>query len=70
LTKEEVDLLKNTSPKSLRFIKEITGADEFIRGNKRWCIWVNEEDYEIAKEINFFKNDLKKWLNLDYQVQN
>lgn len=60
LTKEEVDLLKNTSPKSLRFIKEITGADEFIRGNKRWCIWVNEEDYEIAKEINFFQKRFEK----------
>lgn len=36
---EELQELLNASPQLERFIKKFTGAEEFINGSERWCLW-------------------------------
>jgi type I restriction-modification system DNA methylase subunit len=34
-----------------KFIKPMLGADELIKGKKRWCIWIDDEELETARSI-------------------
>lgn len=38
-------------PESERFIKPLVGAEELIKGKKRWCIWLNGEDESLYENI-------------------
>lgn len=38
-------------PESSRYIKKFFGAAEYIKGQLRYCIWVNDEDYDKASMI-------------------
>jgi hypothetical protein len=38
-------------PQSERFIRPLMGSNEFINGNRRWCIWVDQEAQEEAYAI-------------------
>lgn len=40
LNKAERDQLIELEPKSERWIKKILGADEFLNGMERWCLWL------------------------------
>jgi hypothetical protein len=31
-----------------QFIKPYLGSSEFIRGNSRWCIWIEDQYYDVA----------------------
>ncbi|AAP99674.1 MULTISPECIES: class I SAM-dependent DNA methyltransferase [Prochlorococcus] len=33
-----------------KYIRRFLGSDEFIKGKLRYCIWVNDDDYEDAKK--------------------
>lgn len=44
LSTEEKDLLISKEPKIAKYIKPLIGAEEFINGKQRWCIWLYEED--------------------------
>lgn len=47
---EKEDIIKSDS-KSQKLIKNFVGADDFIKGIKKYCIWINEEDLNLAKSI-------------------
>ena len=40
---EKEDLLK-IEPSATKFIRPLIGGDEFLKGYKRWCLWINDED--------------------------
>lgn len=47
---EKNELLKNY-PNSEQLIKNYVGADDFMNGGKRFCLWINEEDKKLAYSI-------------------
>lgn len=50
LTDEEKNELLNREPEIEKFIKPLIGAEDFINGKRRWCIWLfNEEEEEYFK---------------------
>lgn len=51
LNEEEKQKLITQYPKAKSFIKNLVGADEFIKGNSRYCLWINEENLKEAKNI-------------------
>ncbi|WP_347918523.1 DNA methyltransferase [Paracoccus marcusii] len=51
LNRDEVNALLRGNPPAARFIKRLEGAREFIRGDARYCLWLNDEDLKDAKEI-------------------
>lgn len=47
---EKDDLLAKY-PSAKKFIKRLLGAQEFINGFERWCLWIEDEDLDEAKCI-------------------
>ena len=48
LTTDEKNDLENRSINASKFIKKFTGAEEFLKGNIRYCIWVDDSNYTEA----------------------
>jgi hypothetical protein len=38
-------------PSSARLVRRLYGADEFLNGLERWCLWIADEDLEFASSI-------------------
>lgn len=54
LSDEEKRELIRCNPKTEKLIKPLIGADDFINGKQRWCIWLygrNENEYMDIPEI-------------------
>jgi hypothetical protein len=48
LTSEEKELVLKNDAQSSKFIKPYLGSSEFIRGNLRWCLWIDDSSLEKA----------------------
>lgn len=44
------------APEAAKYIREVTGSQEYINGLDRWCIWVEPEDAAEARLIPELKN--------------
>ena len=51
LNRAELLALGLTKQQRRKFIRRLYGASEFIRGNVRYCIWINDNDLEEAMNI-------------------
>lgn len=51
LTREELDNLNLTDEQRDRFIRQIYGSAEFIRGLCRYCLWIEDEHLQEAEAI-------------------
>ena len=51
LTSDERSALLATSPGAKKFIKRFLGALEFIRGQERYCLWIQDDEREQAEAI-------------------
>ena len=51
LTNDEADNIKRNFPESSKLIKRLYGANEFLNSHMRWCIWISDEELELAKSI-------------------
>ncbi|MCK4499767.1 class I SAM-dependent DNA methyltransferase, partial [Candidatus Babeliales bacterium] len=60
LSESEKNDLLSLSPNAEIFIKKLVGASEFIRGNERFCLWIENEDIEKAKAIPFIAERIEK----------
>lgn len=56
LSPEERMKLINDYPTSIKFIKRFLGALEFIRGEQRYCLWIEDNERNSAEAIPEFKN--------------
>jgi hypothetical protein len=54
LSEQEKKSILNKYPKAKRFIKLYLGAKEFMHNEKRYCIWVKEDEVSLAKTIPEF----------------
>lgn len=56
---EKQDLVK-TDYRISEFIRPLMGSNEFIKGTKRWCIWIKDKDLEKAKSIPIIDERINK----------
>ena len=50
LNEKEKDVLLKENPLAQKWIKPFMGAEEFLNGKKRWCLWlVNAKPNELSK---------------------
>jgi len=56
---EKEELLKNF-PESEKYIKKLVGSIELIQGLKRYCLWIDDDDVDEAKKIDFIDKRLKE----------
>lgn len=55
---DKKELLEQNA-ESIKYIKKLVGALEFIRGEERWCLYIPDEDLCDAVNIPFIANRLK-----------
>jgi hypothetical protein len=55
LKKEQVEKLKISCPMALKFLRPLYGAEDFVNGASRYCIWVGSEQLEEANNISEFR---------------
>ncbi|MBY5355754.1 class I SAM-dependent DNA methyltransferase [Rhizobium leguminosarum] len=51
LSARDMQELIQTYPDATRLIKPILGSNEFINGLQRYCLWISDEDAELAYSI-------------------
>ena len=56
LTTEEKESLIKSYPDSIRFIKKLIGAREYINNIDRWCLWIRDSDLKDANSIETINN--------------
>ncbi len=49
LTSDERNAILHESPEAVRFIRRFLGAQEFVRGEQRYCLWVEDADRAEAE---------------------
>lgn len=52
LSETEKNELLSNFPESKEFIKRIYGSKEFLRGENRFCIWVNDDEASVNKALS------------------
>ena len=60
LSPQEKDELINLYPQSAAFIKQFYGSLEFIRGENKYCLWITDENYLLAKSIPDINKRIKR----------
>jgi hypothetical protein len=45
------DEIVRAYPKSKELFKRLTGTDEFIKGEFRWCLWIEDEQLSLAMSV-------------------
>ncbi len=58
LSNDEKDTLIKDHPESSVLIRKILGSMEFINGIERYCLWIEDEHFELAKKIPFVRQRL------------
>lgn len=56
--KERLDLL-NMNPEAEKFTRNLIGSQEFINGDIRYCLWIDDGDLEESLNIPFIKNKVE-----------
>ncbi|WP_442112004.1 class I SAM-dependent DNA methyltransferase [Pseudomonas sp. NUPR-001] len=51
LSPDERDAVLRENPEAARFIKRFLGAQEFIRGEQRYCLWIEDAERADAEAI-------------------
>ncbi|EEW1691344.1 TPA: class I SAM-dependent DNA methyltransferase [Escherichia coli] len=55
LDRTELDALLEKEPKASCWIKKVLGADEFLNGKERWCLWLvdaTQNDFKHMPEVH------------------
>jgi hypothetical protein len=60
LTMSELDSLNLPRDQRLRLIKRLVGGAEFVRGQQRFCMWLDDATVEEAKLISELKDRLDR----------
>src|SRR5690554_849660 len=59
-TEEEYGQLINQFPKAKSYMRLLLGSAEFIRGSKRYCLWIEDEQLEKAIKIPEISKRIEK----------
>lgn len=62
-SRERSELLAD-SPDASRFIKRFLGAQEFIRGEQRYCLWIEDGDRKDAESVPEIRRRLEAVANM------
>jgi len=51
LEEEDKDRLVQQHPQATKLIRQLVGSAELIRGTRRYCIWISNDDLSLARSI-------------------
>jgi len=58
LSKKERDNLINKNKELQKYIRPFAGSQEFINSNKRYCLWIEDEDIPLLENINYINDKI------------
>jgi hypothetical protein len=56
LNREEATNLSKTDTRATKFIRGFLGSQEIIKGTKRYCLWISDQEKEEAEAIPLIKS--------------
>lgn len=59
LTEEENNKLLSENPKAKKFVRLLLGSAEYIRGDKRYCLWIEDDDLKEVEKIPFIQKRIE-----------
>lgn len=59
LEEAEYEQLVANNPEAGKFIKRYMGGEDFLTGNKRYCLWLDEANEVEARKIEFINSRLE-----------
>src|SRR5690606_6592500 len=59
---DEFDEIKSTVPNSDIFLRKFIGADEFLKGKSRYCLWFDYDNYKEFEKHEIIKSRFDKVL--------
>lgn len=65
LSTDAKDELLKKYPSARKLFKKYIGAQEFMDGSERWCLWITDEDRSLAESIP----EIKKRINAVYDFR-
>lgn len=60
LNENEYNLFRDTVTNAKTFLKNFIGADEFLKGTKRYCLWFDENNFQEFQNIEEIKVRFEK----------
>ncbi|MBS3199523.1 SAM-dependent DNA methyltransferase [Turicibacter bilis] len=60
LTPKEKDELVSIYPESIKFLRRVVGANEFIKGIERWCLWISDNELTEAISIPLIADRIER----------
>ena len=60
LDREEREELLSLYPESKPLIRNLVGAQEFVKGERRWCLWIQDSALPLANSIPPVANRIKE----------
>ena len=57
---EERARILSQYPELERFVRPYLGSEQMIQGKSRWCLWIEDEDADFAKQHPYLKSVLDK----------
>jgi hypothetical protein len=60
LSRDEAQRFINVEPRSEHLVRPILGSSEFIKGTQRYCIWVTEEQRDLAFSIPAIRDRMNR----------
>ncbi|MGJ0340845.1 N-6 DNA methylase [Aliarcobacter cryaerophilus] len=64
LSEQEKEKLINDYPESTKFIKKLIGAEEFLDGKQRFCLWLSNKNLNDALKIEPIKTRIENVKNM------
>jgi hypothetical protein len=59
-TREEADQITEQFPAMKKFFRRLEGAKEFIQGDSRWWLWLNDEDLPLIANVRPITDRIEK----------
>ncbi|NCC03465.1 MAG: class I SAM-dependent DNA methyltransferase [Proteobacteria bacterium] len=59
LSEHEQNKLVSDYPDSKKFLRRVIGAEEFINGSHRWCLWLDDVSLEEALSVPVIKERIR-----------
>ena len=58
LSEEEKNELVKLNPEAIPLLRKFIGSSDYIRGEVRWCLWIQDHQLELARSIPIIRERL------------
>jgi hypothetical protein len=60
LSIDQVNAFISQNQETIKFIKRLVGADDYLNGKERYCLWIEDNDIQKAISIDEIKNRIQR----------